>query len=77
MLFILGFRTKTLKFIVRLRVSSFLLTGFFFFNVDLFLRQTETEHEWRRGREERETQNPEQAPGSELSVQSPTWGSNS
>ena len=25
---------------------------------------------------ERETQNPKQAPGSELSAQSPTWGSN-
>ena len=31
-----------------------------------------------RGRErERETQNPKQAPGSELSAQSPRWGSNS
>uniref|UniRef100_A0ABI7X9C8 NADH dehydrogenase [ubiquinone] 1 beta subcomplex subunit 6 n=1 Tax=Felis catus TaxID=9685 RepID=A0ABI7X9C8_FELCA len=36
----------------------------------------ETEHE--RGRvRERETQNLKQAPGSELSAQSPTWGSNS
>ena len=26
---------------------------------------------------ERETQNPKQAPGPELSAQSPTWGSNS
>ena len=42
----------------------------------LFLRQRETEHE--RGRvRERETQNPKQAPGSELSAQSPTRGSNS
>ena len=29
------------------------------------------------GQRERETQNPKQAPGSELSAQSPTWGSNS
>ena len=28
------------------------------------------------GQRERETQNPKQAPGSELSAQSPTWGSN-
>ena len=47
-----------------------------FFNVYLFLRQRETEHE--RGRvRERETQNLKQAPGSELSAQSPTRGSNS
>ena len=32
----------------------------------------EKEHEQRRGRE-----NPKQAPGPELSAQSPTWGSNS
>ena len=30
-----------------------------------------------KGQRERETQNPKQAPGSELSAQSPTWGSNS
>ena len=42
----------------------------------LFLRQGETEHEQGRVRE-RETQNPKQAPGSELSAQSPTQGSNS
>ena len=48
----------------------------FFFNVYLFLRQRETEQE--RGRvRERETQNLKQAPGSELSAQSPTRGSNS
>ena len=29
------------------------------------------------GQRERETQNLKQAPGSELSAQSPTWGSNS
>ena len=53
-----------------------------FFNVYLFLREreteteTETEYEWGRGRE-RETQNPKQILGSELSAESPTWGSNS
>ena len=38
-------------------------------------KETETEREQGRGRE-RETQNPKQAPGSVLSAQSPTWGSN-
>ena len=42
------------------------------FNV-LFIFETETEHEQGRGRE-RETQNPKQAPGSELSAQSLMWG---
>ena len=48
----------------------------FFFNVCLFLRESMREHEWGRGRE-RETQNPKQPPGSELSAQSPMRGSNS
>ena len=39
-------------------------------------RETETENEWGKGRES-ETQNPKQAPGSESSAQSLTWGSNS
>ena len=59
----------------------FVFLGFFFFwvffNVYLFLRQRETEREWGRGRERGETQNQKQAPGSELSAQSPTRGSNS
>ena len=41
----------------------------------LFLR----EREYTRGggaERERETQNPKQAPGTELSAKSPTWGSN-
>ena len=47
-----------------------------FFNVYLFFeRERETECERERGRE-RETQNPKQAPGSELSAQSPTCGLN-
>ena len=40
------------------------------------MRQKETEHEWGRVRE-RETQNLKQAPGSDLSAQSPTRRSNS
>ena len=44
----------------------------------IFERERQTECEWRRCRErERETQNSNQAPGSELSAQSPTWGLNS
>ena len=55
----------------------FLIFFFKFFSTFyLFLEQRETEHEWGRGRE-RETQNRKQAPGSELSAQSPTWGLNS
>ena len=48
----------------------------FFFNIYLFLRQRETEHEWERVGK-RETQNLKQAPGSERSAQSPTRGLNS
>ena len=36
----------------------------------------ETEHEGGRAETERETQNLKQVPGSELSAQSWTWGSN-
>ena len=67
--------------------SAHFLTGLFvswmnslniFFNVYLFLRHRETEHErGGGGQREMETQNPKQAPGSELSAQSPTRGSNS
>ena len=46
---------------------------FFFFNVPF--SQRETEHEWGRGRD-RGRQHLKQAPGSELSAQSPTQGSN-
>ena len=49
-----------------------------FFNVYLFLRQREHKQDQGRDRDrEGETQNPRQAPGSELSAQSPTRGSNS
>ena len=54
----------------------FVFKNFFFLTFYLFLRQGETEHEQGRGRE-RETQNLKQAPGSELSAQSLTRGSNS
>ena len=56
--------------------------GGFFFIFLLFIlrereRERETEIEQGRGRErERETQNPKQAPGSELSAQSLMQGSN-
>ena len=47
-----------------------------FFNVYLFLRDRDRER-MGEGQRERETQNLKLALGSELSVQSPTWGSNS
>ena len=56
------------------------------FNVYLFLKERDRGRERERERErthvgegqrERKTQNPRQAPGSELSAQSPTWGSKS
>ena len=56
------------------------LIALFFFNVYLFLRERERERERVQageGQRERETQNPKQAPGSELSAQDPTRGSNS
>ena len=70
--------------------SLFLKEHFSFFfnfvNVYLFLRERERERERGRDREtecelgkrqrKRETQNLKQAPGPELSAQSPTWGSN-
>ena len=50
---------------------------FNFFDV-YFIFERETQRASRGGAErERETQNLKQAPGSELSAQSPTWGSNS
>ena len=61
----------------RYRALGFLLN---FFDVYLFMREREREKEceWERGRErERRRQNPKQAPGSELSAQSLTWGSSS
>ena len=49
----------------------------FFLNVYLFLRESKKEHEQERKQRERKTQNLKQAPGSELSAQSPIRGSNS
>ena len=54
----------------------------------IFETDTETEQEHgrgsgrdgaqaRKGQRERHTQNPKEAPGSELSAQNPMWGSNS
>ena len=53
--------------------------SFFFnvFNVYLFLRDRETEYKQGTGREQGRQQNLKQVPGSELSAQSPMWGSNS
>ena len=49
-----------------------------FIYVYLFLRETEKQRMSGGGAErEGETQNLKQAPGSELSAQSPTWGSDS
>ena len=50
-----------------------------FFHVYLFLGDRETDRERaqvREGQAEKETQNPKQDPGSELSAQSPMWGPN-
>ena len=49
---------------------------FNFFNVYTYLRERQTEPEWRKGRE-RGRQNGKQAGGSELSAESPTWDLNS
>ena len=53
-----------------------LALSFFIFNVYLYLRERERERMSRGGAEREETQSPKQAPGSELSAQSPTQGSN-
>ena len=58
---------------------NFSLIAFGFFKC-LFLRETDRETELKQGRgreTERETQNPKQSLGSELSAQSPMRGSNS
>ena len=60
--------------------GDYLLRLLFFLNfltLFIFERQRETEHEQERADTERETQNPKQAPGSELSAQSPIQGLNS
>ena len=44
---------------------------------DLLFFEREREHKWGGAERERETQNPKQPPGSELSAQSPMCGSNS
>ena len=48
-----------------------------FFKFFVFLFEREREREGGEGQRERETQNPKQAPGSDLSAQSPTRGLNS
>ena len=58
-----------------------LLLFFFNFLMFIYLRERERERERQSvngvGQRERETQNLKQVPGSELSAQSPMWGSNS
>ena len=65
--------TKPKKVDVALLISA--KVDFFNFFKCLFIFETEREadHEWGRDRE-RGRQNPKQAPGSELSAQSPMWG---
>ena len=63
----------------RHRSHEYELLSNFFFNFSplfTFERQRQTEHEQGEKQRERETQNPKQAPGSEVSAQSPTRGSN-
>ena len=52
-----------------------MLTFFFFLSFFLRGKERDRAHEWGRGRES-DTQNLKQAPGPELSAQSPKWGSN-
>ena len=50
----------------------------YFRKILMFIFEKEREREWERLAERRrETQNPKQVPGSELSAQRPTWGSDS
>ena len=49
---------------------------FFFLNVYVFLRERDKAPVG-EGQRKRQAQNPERAPASELSAQSPTWGWNS
>ena len=65
--------TFKLVYLEPVRANSFHLL---LLNVYLFLRGRETESEWGGAEREWKTQNPKQAPGSELSAQSPTRGSN-
>ena len=75
-LLILYFWNFSWNWLKKIRILVTFLFKKIFFNIYLFLRQRETEHEWGRARE-RETQYLKQAPGSELSAQSPTRGLNS
>ena len=63
--------------IVYIELYGFSLVFKFFYCL-LFLRERERDREQAvKGQREKETQNLKQAPGSELSGQSPTWGPNS
>ena len=67
-------KNKTLRKNKCASALEVVLLIFNFFLMFIFKRQRE--HKWGRSGE-RGRQNPQQAPGSELSVQSLTWGSNS
>ena len=61
------------KSILHIIFTYFFLKNFF----DVYFSEREIEHKWGRVKREKETQNLNQAPGSELSAQSLTQGSNS
>ena len=58
-----------------LQQAFFFFLFLIFFNGYLFLRDRDRVRVG-EGQKDRETQNPKQAPGSELSAQRLTWGSN-
>ena len=63
---------------IKNKMSQNIFFKFFLVFLFIFERERETETESRGGAErEGETQNLKQASGSELSAQSPKWGSNS
>ena len=58
-------------------LKGILFKFFLMFIYSLRERERETDRALEgEGQRVKETQNPKQAPGSELSAQSPTWGSN-
>ena len=70
-------QTKIIFIVILLGISASLDDFYFyiFYNVYLFLRERERVHTG-EGQREKETQNPKQAPGSQLSAQNPAWSSN-
>ena len=64
-------------FIQAIHIEHSFITLLFFFNIYSFFETLREAVQGGEGQRERETQNWKQAPGSELSVQSPSWGSKS